>query len=147
MKRLLTLAGALLAATLVHAATGPIRVLYLGKDGTDSARHAHVLMRDLGRDAIWFDYTTDARVVTPEWIAKFDVVLLDPVGNDYPAVKDVPLSRVVPGEFSGDAKSWAEAIRPKILTAAGDARKKDWEAFLAQREPEKRRPDPNVANY
>ena len=36
MKRLLVFVGALLSVALVQGAEGPIRVLYLGKDGTDA---------------------------------------------------------------------------------------------------------------
>jgi hypothetical protein len=147
MKLLTTLAFTVLTATLATAATGPIRVLHLGKDGTDSAKHAHSIMRDLGRDAIWFDYTSDPSIVTPEWIAKFDAVLLDAPKDDFKALSAADAKRVVTGEFTGGEKTWAEGLRAKLLTAVGDARKKDWEAFLAQREPEKREPNPNVANY
>lgn len=147
MKLLTTLAFTFLTATLASAATGPIRVLHLGQDGTDSAKHAHSIMRDLGRDAIWFDYTSDPSVVTPEWIAKFDVVLFDPARAEFTGAKSVPLKQVVVDEFAGDEKSWAASLRPKILGALSEARKKDWEAFLAQREPEKREANPNVANY
>ncbi|MFM1770811.1 MAG: hypothetical protein RJA22_3340, partial [Verrucomicrobiota bacterium] len=54
--RLLALAalGLLLSLPLHAASPGPIRVLYLGQEGTDASRHCHALMRDLGRDAIWF---------------------------------------------------------------------------------------------
>ncbi|MDB6004456.1 MAG: rane-bound dehydrogenase protein [Prosthecobacter sp.] len=52
----------LFAAVSAHAApTGPIRVLYLdaaGKEQT-AAGQLHDAMRDLGRDAIWFDYATE----------------------------------------------------------------------------------------
>jgi len=38
-------------------------------------------------------------------------------------------------------------IRNAIVWTAGDKVKSQWEAFLAQREPENRRKDGNVANY
>jgi hypothetical protein len=147
MKRLLALFVALTATALTQAATGPIRVLHLGKDATDSARHAHVLMRDLGRDAIWFDYTADARVVTAEWIAKFDVVLLDAAKGDFKSLDGVDAKKIVTPPAGDDAKALVQSVRDAVLGAVGDARKKDWETFLAQREPEKREPNPNVANY
>src|SRR5688500_515770 len=56
---------------------GPIRVLFLGTEEDGSRKHCHAVMRDLGRDALWFDYTADPAQVTAEWIAKFDAVLLD----------------------------------------------------------------------
>jgi putative membrane-bound dehydrogenase-like protein len=126
----------------VHAAAGPIRVLYLGREGTDSSRHCHVLMRELGRDAIWFDYTSDLKSLTPDWIAKFDAVLLDAAGEQVKSTKPVVIV-----DFSGDDKSVVSSAREKLLAVLDGARKKDWETFLAQREPEKREPNPNVANY
>ncbi len=42
------------------AAPGPLRVLHIGREGSPSADHAHVQMRELGRDAIWFEVTIDA---------------------------------------------------------------------------------------
>ncbi|HMJ91107.1 MAG TPA: PVC-type heme-binding CxxCH protein, partial [Candidatus Acidoferrum sp.] len=147
MKSLLTFVVALITPALLHAATGPIRVLYLGKDGTDSSKHCHVLMRELGRDAIWFDYTSDPAVVTPEWIAKFDVIVLDPGSNEFKAVANVPLKRIVAVDLSGDDKSAVTHARERVLKAISDERRKDWETFLAQREPEKREANPTVANY
>lgn len=142
MRSLLTLLLALIVPLSGGAASGPIRVLYLGKEGTDSSKHCHVLMRDLGRDAIWFDYTSDPTTVTAEWIAKFDVVLLDAPKEEFKAA-----TKTVSVDFSGDDKSVVSSAREKVLASLSDARKKDWESFLAQREPEKREPNPNVANY
>ena len=65
------------------AAAGPIRVLYLGNEGTAAPTHCATFMRELGRDAIWFDYTSDAGAVTREWLAKFDAVVLDAPGEDF----------------------------------------------------------------
>ncbi|MCB1276222.1 PVC-type heme-binding CxxCH protein [Prosthecobacter sp.] len=53
---------ALLAAVSAHAApTGPIRVLYLDPAGKEQTAVGplHAAMRDLGRDAIWFDYAKE----------------------------------------------------------------------------------------
>lgn len=147
MKRLLTLGTISLAAALAQAASGPIRVLHLGKEGTPSAGHAHVLMRDLGRDAIWFDYTADPAVVTPEWAAKFDAVLLDAPRDDFKALSTLEAKKIVTAPADGDAGALAASVRESVLNAVGAARKRDWESFLAQREPEKREANPNVANY
>ncbi len=57
------IALALLAAISAHAApTGPIRVLYLDAEGREQTAVGplHEAMRDLGRDAIWFDYAKEA---------------------------------------------------------------------------------------
>ena len=50
---------------LDDANASPLRILFLGAAGTNTTRHAHALMRDLGRDAIWFDYTADPKLVAP----------------------------------------------------------------------------------
>ena len=152
MKRILAPVLALALTALAHAAPGPLRVLFAGKGDDASGRHCHVLMRELGRDAIWFDYVADKATLTPEWLAKCDVVLLDAPREDFPALAKVDAQRVVPADFAGDDKAWGEAafltpLRAKLLAAAGDARRKEYEAFLAQREPEKREANPNVANY
>ncbi len=50
---------ALLTAVLAHAApTGPIRVLYIDTPGAET-KPLHDAMRDLGRDAIYFDYAKE----------------------------------------------------------------------------------------
>ena len=144
---LFAFASLLVSTWTAAAATGPIRVLHLGKDGTDSAKHAHAIMRDLGRDAIWFDYISDPDVVVPDWIAKFDAVLLDAPGGNFMALPGYDAKRVVTGDFSGNESAWAADVRAKVLAAVGETRRKDWETFLAQREPEKREANPNVANY
>lgn len=102
-----------LAAGAVSA--DPIRILYLDSEGTAqfTVSPLHEAMRDLGRDAIWFDYARD------KGDAHYDLVVK--LGDD--------LSR--------------EALLSKLTPE----RKAAWEAFLAQREPEKREPHPQVANY
>ncbi len=143
MKRILPLALSLALTALAHAAPGPLRVLFAGKGDDASGKKCHALMRDLGREAIWFDYVADKAGLTPEWLAKCDVVLLDAPSGDFPALAGFDAKRVVTAE--GDVA--AEPMKAKLLAAAGDARRKEYEAFLAQREPEKREPNPNVANY
>ncbi len=150
MKLLFTLLVAVSSA-VAHAA-GPIRVLYLGKEGTPAPKHCAALMQELGRDAIWFDYTADPHVVTREWLAKFDAVVLDAPGGEFKALGAEDAERLVKPEFGADEKSWAaadfiKAIREKLLTAAGGVRRAEWEGFLADREPEKREPNQYVANY
>src|SRR4051812_42917509 len=102
-----------------QAQQGPIRVLYM--DAPNAAVNPtgplHEAMRDLGRDAIWFDHAKDFH-------ANYDVVL-----------------------NSNDAGAKPEEIRAKVLASIKPERKAAWEAFLAQREPEKREPHPMVANY
>ena len=156
MKRpfpILTSALLMLAfAATATAAPGPLRVLFLGKEGTPSSKHCAVLMQELGRDAIWFDYTSDAATVTREWLAKFDAIVLDAPGDEFKTLGAHDAERLVKPEFGADEKTWAAAdflqsIREKLLAAAGRERRAEWEKFLTQREPEKREQNPNVANY
>ncbi len=149
MRKLLPLVVATCLTVSAHAATGPIRVLFLGKDGTAAPKHCAALMQELGRDAIWFDYSADPKQITPDWLAKFDVVLLDAPKDDFAGLS---AQHVVTADFAPDENAWTgadfvAAVRQKVLAAAGDTRKKAWEAFVAQREREQREPNPNVANY
>ncbi len=114
---------AFLAATSAHAAiTGPIRVLYLDPEGKEQTAIGplHAAMRDLGRDAIWFDYAKE-KVDAP-----YDL-----------ALKASDLLK----------KTGASDLKAFILSKLSAERKAAYEAFLAQREPEKREPHPQVANY
>lgn len=150
MKKLLPL---LLSTVLSSSAlaAGPIRVLYLGKEGTSSSQHCHVLMEQFGRDAIWFDYITDAAAITPEWLAKFDAVLLDAPATDFASVAQLDRNRVISDQLPND-DAWAKPesltnLRSRLLDAAGEPRRTEWEAFLKNRVPEEREPHPHVANY
>ena len=83
MKRL-PLRLALFASLAVFAAANPIRVLYLGTPDRGPRMAAHALMRDLGRDAIWFDYVSDPAAATPQLLAKFDAVIVDAPAANFP---------------------------------------------------------------
>jgi len=152
-KRLWVIASTCLVIAQAQAATGPIRILFLGKEGTASARHCHVVMRDFGRAAIWFEYTADPAAINGGWLAKFDAVLLDaPRDNFDAALALIEPHRLITIEFGEDEKAWSQAefqgrLREKLLAAVDEARRKEWETFLAQCEPEKREANPNVANY
>src|SRR5436190_19634446 len=120
MKHFLLVLSLLTLAVFSQAQPGPIRVLYVDPAGTESPTGAlHEAMCQLGRDAIWFDHATDAEGLE----ARYDVIL--------------------------DAKEAGkpEEIRTKVLASVKPERRAAWEAFLAQREPEKREPHPMVANY
>jgi len=114
--KLLILALLTAASTLQAAPTGPIRVLYLDADGKEqsSVGPLHDAMRDLGRDAIWFDYSTEALPAE-----SYDLI----------------------------AKSGDDLSRAAILAKLSAERKVSYEAFLAQRDAEKREKHPQVANY
>jgi hypothetical protein len=101
-------------------------------------------MRELGRDAIWFDYSDDLHAADWDNVKKFDVVFIDRSAANVPA-------KVVTEEFGTDEKTWttefAQAIREKLLKKVDPERRAEYEKFLAQREPEQREPSPWVANY
>jgi putative membrane-bound dehydrogenase-like protein len=101
------------------AAASPIRVLYIDAPGADTTPLHHA-MRDLGRDAIWFDYAKE------KVSADYDLTL-------HP-------SDLTEGSNPTDLKAF-------ILSKLTPERIAAYEAFLAQREPEKREPHPQVANY
>src|SRR3954466_2834664 len=108
MKRLLPLLLAALCSVTAHAA-GPLRVLYLGKEGSPSTKHCAALMQELGRDAIWFDYTAKPDLVTRPWMGRFDAVVLDAPSAAYPEVASHDTERVVKLEFGADEKAWTAA--------------------------------------
>ena len=139
----------LFATLALHCAANPIRVLYLGTPDRTARMTAHTLMRDLGRDAIWFDYLSDPKDATPAFVAKFDVVVLDAPAGVYPFTNSLAAGKVLPVSALGDAASdsFALTARTKLLAAAGPERVAAWEKFLAQREPEQREARPTIANY
>jgi len=108
---------AFLAAVSAHATpTGPIRVLYIDPEGKEQTAVGplHAAMSDLGRDAVWFDYSREALPAV-----NYDLI-------------------VKPG---------SDLSRDAILSKLSPERKADYEAFLKQRENEKREKHPQVANY
>ncbi len=123
MKQLLVLACSSLLAAAAYAA-GPIRVLYLDGEGAEQSHvgHLHEAMRDLGRDAIYFDYAADAAPAA-DFTKNYDLVLK-----------------------AGDAAD-PKTVREKVLGALSPERKAAWQRFLDQRETEVREKHPQVANY
>ncbi len=131
---------------------GPIRVLFLGSEEAGSRKHCHTVMRDFGRDAIWFDYTADPAQVTAEWIAQFDVVLLDAPAATFPALSGVAQEKVVTADFASATgnpapSAFLDPLKEKLLTAAGPQRRVEWVQFTQAREGEQRELKPTVANY
>lgn len=145
----LSLLISLFAMFAVKALATPIRVLYLSTGERTSRMTCHVLMRDLGRDAIWFDYLSEPTGATPEFVARFDVVVLDAPAGAFPSLATVPMTKRLQASALGDssAADFALAAKPKLVAAAGTRRQAEWEAFLAQREPERREARPTIANY
>ena len=124
-------------------------MLYLGTPDRTPRMNAHVLMRDLGRDAIWFDYVSDPVAASPEFVAKFDLVVLDAPASTFPALAGVAKAKVLTAASLGDpaAESFAATAKPKLLGAVGIERVTAYEKFLAQRESERREARPTIANY
>ncbi len=132
------------------AATGPIRVLYFDAAGGEQTvlGPLHDAMRELGRDAIWFDYATGP---TPgaEEITRYDALVVRPKADGLPAVNTsikLPSGAVV-AVVKVNEKTTPAELRKELVAGLSVARKSDWEKFLAQREPEKREASPTVANY
>ncbi|MDB6071490.1 MAG: enterochelin esterase-like enzyme, partial [Verrucomicrobiales bacterium] len=135
-----------------QAARGAVRVLFLGTGDEASRKHCHTVMRDFGRDAIWFDHCADASQVTPEWLALFDAVLLDAPATSFPALSGLPAGKVVAADFATSGgnpapEAFLTPLKEKLLAAIGSERRQEWEKFTQQREGEQREAKPTVANY
>jgi putative membrane-bound dehydrogenase-like protein len=131
---------------------GAIRVLFLGSEANGSRKHCHTVMRDFGREALWFDYAADPAQVTPEWIAQFDAVLLDAPAATFPALAGVPPQKIVTADFSNGSgnpapDSFLSPLKEKLLAATGPQRRLEWGQFTEAREAEQREVKPTVANY
>lgn len=76
--RLFLLFLALAASTFCRAAEGPIRILFLGHESEhhNSAAYLPILVRELGRDAIHFDYFTKPECLNTETLGHYDAVML-----------------------------------------------------------------------
>ncbi len=148
MNKLRALPLFLLATAAIASAT-PLRILYAGTPERPARLTCHVLMRDLGRDAIWFDYVSDPAVATVDYAGRFDLVVIDAPAGRFPALGTLPASRRVAAATLGDpaAENFASGARERLLTAVGSARRAAWEKFLAGREPETRESRPTIANY
>ncbi len=135
----------------LECAAQPIRVLYLGTPERGPRMTAHALMRDLGREAIWFDYVSDPADLTARFVGKFDLVVVDgPADTFARALGDLPAGKRLAASALGSdpaSESFAANAKPKLLAAVGPARVAAWEKFLAQREPEQREARPTIANY
>jgi len=123
--RVLLLALSSLSAPVLAAeAPRPLRVLFAAPDGgsPEAAAAYHGIIETLGRDAIFVDWLEEKQA-TPEMAARYDVVLK-----------------------SGEAPD-AAAVRAAVETRTRTEVREAWKKFLETREPEVRRPSPDVANY
>ena len=135
-----------LAATV---SASPLRILYAGTPDRGPRMACHALMRDLGRDAIWFEYVSDPASATADFIRKFDAVVIDAPADRFPALVAVPAARRIAAAELGSAETegYTAGAKGKLLAAIGAARRTEWESFLAGREPERRESRPTIANY
>ena len=126
----------------VQAAPRPVRVLYLDVAGTEQSKIGalHAAMKDNGRDAIYFDYFSAESSLPPDAAALYDVALVSGAQGPVAALSAME-KRVL---RLSDAEP---NIRERVLAALRPETRRDWELFLAQREPEKREVHPQVANY
>ncbi|HEY1108187.1 MAG TPA: hypothetical protein VGE76_06135 [Opitutaceae bacterium] len=151
LPRLFAAASALALAITGAAHANPIRVLYLGTPDREPRMTAHALMRDLGREAIWFDYVANPADLTPALLAKFDAVVVDaPADRFGRLLADLPAAKRLNARDLGSdpaSATFAASAKPKLLAAVGPTRVAAWEKFLAAREPEQREARPTIANY
>ena len=137
-------------AACAHAATGPLRVLYLDAAGAEQTTrgHLHPLMAALGRDAIWFDYAS-GETPSAATLERYDALLVRPRADGSPALNT---SVKLPSGATVEVFVAKEAVDPvafaKELAARLDpTRVADWRKYAEQREPEVREESPWVANY
>jgi len=126
-------------AVLASAAptSGPVRVLYFDASGEEQSAVGplHSLMAELGRDAIWFDYATGS-VPDAATLARYDALVVKAAAS----ASSLPVLVLKPDTTPA-------AFRAQLEAALSADRKASWQAFLAQREPEVREKNGNVANY
>ncbi len=138
-------AAALLTSAAFAAEPRPLRVLFFDPQGTEQTKAGvlRLAMEQLGRDAIYFDYFTPSSGLTEKMAGLYDVAMVLG-GGDAPALTPLSVKKRVVAVKDSDAPA---AIRSTILATIDPAAKSDWEKFLAQREPEVREKNPQVANY
>ena len=125
---------------------GPIRVLYFDVNGEEKTKNGplHHAMRELGREAIYFDQLTASDGLTAQQLDLYDVVLRRSAEAVDPSKEGVLAKRttIAVGEQDGP-----DTVKGRVVGALSAARKAAWERFLAGREPERREKNANVANY
>ena len=124
-------AAALLASGLSYADSPkprPVHVLYVAPEKSDVAA-AQVacakIMEDLGREAIYLDFLSEgaSKKFTDDDAAHYDLIITADQAKDATTLR----------------KAVEDKVRPEVLSA--------WRQFVEAREPEKREPHPQVANY
>ncbi|MFM9000814.1 MAG: PVC-type heme-binding CxxCH protein [Verrucomicrobiota bacterium] len=140
----------LLCALVPSLRAAPLRVLYFDAPAAEQTARGnlHDLMAALGRDAVWFDYASGT---TPDaaTLSRYDALVVRPQADGSPALNEsIKLAdgRILP-VFTAreplDPAAFSQALTGRLPAARVAA----WRAFLAQREPEVREKNENVANY
>ncbi len=127
----------------------PIRILFFGDVSQPGEANAKLtrLMEELGREAIYFDVISDAADLNPGFVSHFDTAILGAPATLPQALAEMKAQGHVLNLTDLPDEKSAMAAHEIILGTVTTQAKSEWKAFLAQREPEKREPNPNVANY
>ena len=133
-------------AASVVAAPGPLRIAYLDVAGVEKTAPGplHRAMKENGRDALFFDYFGSTNDLTPELISLYDAVLVRGDDASLPSLSSAKAAKRV--RSVKEDQTGAE-LRDVVLKTVSPEALKNWNAFLAQREPEVRERNENVANY
>jgi putative membrane-bound dehydrogenase-like protein len=126
-------------------ADGPIRVAYVDPTGAEQERAGtlHHAMRENGRRAIYFDYYSSVDALTQDLRGLYHAVVVRSDSQEEGFSTLHPEKRVI---LIPEGQK-PDAIRNAILKRISDSVRRDWVAFLAQREEEVREKNENVANY
>jgi putative membrane-bound dehydrogenase-like protein len=135
-----------LTAASAVAAPRPLRIAYLDVAGVEKTAPGplHQAMKENGRDALFFDYFGNANELSAEMVALYDAVLVRGEADNIPSLSAAKAAnRVRPVK----ADQTGADLRDVVLKTVSQEALKNWNAFLAQREPEVRERNENVANY
>lgn len=132
---------ALVTAAAAEAPIRPIRVLCIAEPAAGEPVREGIarLMEGFGREAIWFDVRGPEALQEAGVGQRYDLVM--PAGLPVSQAAGLPVLALPAAEAGLDG------VRRAILGAVGSEVQAAWRAFLAQREPERREPHPQVANY
>ncbi len=134
---------------IVH--TRPLHVLCLIEDTAKPNLAVPLLMEKLGREAIYFDCLKPQDALNAEVLSHFDVVVQGPAltltDDQSKALSAFPAIIKKDLEPIASQADFVKNLRAEIIAAAKPEAVKEWEAFLVQREPEKREKNAQVANY
>ena len=135
-----------ITASSLVAAPKPLRIAYLDVAGVERLAPGplHSAMKENGRDAVFFDYFGDPGDLSAELAGLYDAVLVRGNAAALPALAAAKAAHRV---LAVAENQTGQELRAVVLKAVSPEALKNWEAFLAQREPEVRETNANVANY